>query len=315
MMIRFLRGVLVTFIAFSSVWAETRTMVIAIGAAGESEYGREFSEWAERWEKAAANAGMEVTVVGHAPVERAADRELLEKAIASEAQRDAGELWLVLIGHGTYDGRTARFNLRGPDVTVEDLKSWLSRVHRPLAVIDATSASAPFIPMLSGKGRVIITATKTGAEVNFARFGDYFSTAVANPNADLDKDGQTSLLDAFLVASRQTSEFYATERRVQTEHALIDDNGDGLGTPEDVTSAKKSARPIDGGLAREFVLLRNGALQRLSAELREKRDGIEAEIIELRSRKSEIPEPQYYQRLEKLLLDLAWLYEKASGRR
>ena len=26
-------------------------------------------------------------------------------------------LWLVLIGHGTFDGKTARFGLRGPDVT------------------------------------------------------------------------------------------------------------------------------------------------------------------------------------------------------
>src|SRR4029077_6004302 len=104
---------------------------------------------------------------------------------------------------------------------------------RPLAVIDCASASGPFINALSAPGRVIVTATRSGNEVNVTQFGGYFARAIANPAADLDKDGQTSLLEAFLFASRQVEQFYQEAGRLATEHALLDDNGDGLGTPAD----------------------------------------------------------------------------------
>jgi len=78
---------------------------------------------------------------------------------------------------------------------------------------------------LSATNRVIITATRSGNEQNFARFGQYFAEAITSTDADLDKDGQVSLLEAFLIASRRTSEFYKVEGRLATEHALIDDNG------------------------------------------------------------------------------------------
>jgi len=57
-----------------------------------------------------------------------------------------------------------------------------------------------------------------------------FADAINNPEADLDKDGQVSLLEAFLTASRQASEFYKINGRLVTEHALLDDNGDSFGT-------------------------------------------------------------------------------------
>src|SRR5213075_927990 len=81
--------------------------------------------------------------------------------------------------------------------------------------------------------RVIVAAARSGYEQNYARFGQYMAEAIADPTADLDKDGQTSLLEAFLTASRRVAEYYATEGRMVTEHALLDDNGDGFGTPAD----------------------------------------------------------------------------------
>ena len=59
------------------------------------------------------------------------------------------------------------------------------------------------------------------------------SEAIADPAADLDKDGQTSLLEAWLAAAQRTADFYKNEERLATEHSLLDDNGDGLGTPPD----------------------------------------------------------------------------------
>src|SRR5258708_34249236 len=102
---------------------------------------------------------------------------------------------------------------------------------RPLAVLQCASASGPFLNALSAPGRVIITATRSGYEVNATRFGGYLARAIADPAADLDKDGQTSLLEAYLAASRQAEQFYKEQGRLMTEHALLDDTGEGLGTP------------------------------------------------------------------------------------
>ena len=148
----------------------------------------------------------------------------------------------MVIGHGTFDGKEAKFNLRGPDLSAADLAEWLKPFRRPVAVINCASASSPFINKLSATNRVIIAATRSGYEQNYARFGEYISSAVADPQADLDKDGQTSLLEAFLMASRRVAEFYNTEGRLATEHALLDDNGDGLGTPTRCTSVSLGRR-------------------------------------------------------------------------
>ena len=174
----------------------------------------------------------------------------------------------MLIGHGTFDGHTAKFNLRGPDVTAEELAEWLKPLKRPLAVINCASASAPFINRLAGENRVVITATKSGDEQNFARFGQYISAAIADPAADLDKDGQVSLLEAYLTACRQVAEFYEQEARLATEHALLDDNGDGLGTPAAwfrglrATQRAKDGAALDGTRAHQFHLVASDREQR-----------------------------------------------------
>jgi hypothetical protein len=154
--------------------------------------------------------------------------------------------------------------------------------------------------------------------VNYARFGGYLAGAIADPAADLDKDGQTSLLEAFLIASRRTADFYATEGRLATEHALLDDNGDGLGTPADwfrgvraVKRAKDGASP-DGLRAHQFQLVRGGADAALSAAARARRDDLELSIARLRDLKGSLEEAEYLRRLEPLLLDLARLYEKSE---
>jgi hypothetical protein len=134
-------------------------------------------------------------------------------------------------------------------VSDKELADWLRPCNRPLAVIDCASASAPFLNKLSAPGRVVVTATRTGGEVHYARFGDYLSAAIADPAADLDKDGQTSLLEAFLAASHQTAEFYKQAGRLATEHALLEDNGDALGTPADWFQGTRAVRAAKAGAA------------------------------------------------------------------
>ncbi len=291
------------------------SIIVVVGAPGEDEFGNAFLESAARWEKAAQQAGARLTVIGREPAGTPTDYDQVKAAITGEPRAGSGELWLVLLGHGTFDGaKEAKFNLRGPDFSSSELAEWLNPILRPTAIIDASSASSPFMNKLSASNRVVITATRSGYEQNYTRFGRYMSETITDPASDLDKDGETSLLEAFLSASAKLSEFYKTEGRLATEHPLIDDNGDGLGTAPDwfrgVTAVKKAANnaSADGPRALQFALIHSSNEQKLPPEIRAKRDQIELSIAKFRDRKAEMSEDEYYQRLEVMLLELARLY-------
>jgi hypothetical protein len=297
---------------------EQRTLVLVIGAAGEPEYGDKFSAWAKLWEKGAAEGGMQVRVVGEDAETNENDLTRLQKILGEEVSRQAGELWLVFIGHGTFDGQTAKFNLRGPDISAADLAAALKPCHRPLAVVQCASSSGPFLTALSAPGRVVITSTRSGYEDNATRFGGYMAGAIASPAADLDKDGQTSLLEAFLMASRQVEEYYKNEGLLMTEHALLDDNGDGFGTPPDwfhgVRATKNAAggKAVDGLRANQMFLIRGTSEQMLSPETRARRDELERQVDALRAGKAAMKTDDYYKQLEGLMVQTARLYETNS---
>ena len=185
-------------------------------------------------------------------------------------------------------------------------------------ICNCASSSAPFLVKLSEPGRVVVTATKSGFEHNYARFGRYLAGAIAEPEADLDKDGQTSLLEAFLTASGRVDEFYSAEGRLVTEHALLDDNGDGLGTRADwfrgirpVQKAQDDA-PLDGYRAYQFHLVRSRAERRMPPDLRAKRDRLELEVMRLRDAREEFSEDEYFSKLEALLYEITRIYEQTD---
>jgi hypothetical protein len=321
---------------------DRQTLIVVVGAPGTDEYGAEFERWAAAWEQTARKGGAHLVRLGpgagaegapEAPgassaaspsgVHEESDRERLreaientiEKAVASEERRSTEALWLVLIGHGTFDGRAAKFNLRGPDVSAAELAGWLEPCRRPLAVINCASASAPFINRLSAPDRVVVTATRSGYEYNYARFGGYLAEVIAAQDSDLDRDEQVSLLEAFLAASARTAEFYEREARLATEHALIDDNGDGLGTPAEwfrgirATRRPRDGAQLDGPRANQFLLVRSARDRGMPADLRQRRDELELAIERLREEKQKLDADTYYARLEPILLELARLYE------
>jgi hypothetical protein len=285
-----------------------------LGAAGESEFGSNFVQQAQLWERACRQAAIGFTFIGLSASNSPTDHELLKLQLAALPAEGPTPLWLVLIGHGTFDGKEARFNLRGPDLTAADLAEWLQPFRRPVVVINTASASAPFINRLSASNRVVVTATRSGHEINFTRFGRHLAQAIADPQGDLDHDGQTSLLEAFLSAAARVAEFYKTEGRIATEHALIDDNGDGLGTPADwfrgLRATKKPQQgALDGARAHQIHLVLSPAEQALPAEVRARRDALELQVTRLRETKSSLPEDDYFRRLESLLLELARLHQ------
>ena len=293
-------------------------VIVVVGAAGTPEYAAQFTEWAGLWEKACLKGQAKYVSIGLDKTNGSSDRAKLQDILINESKQTSAALWLVFIGHGTFDGRAAKFNLRGPDISADVLAEWLKPFLRPVAVINAASSSAPFLSRLSARQCVIITATKSGFEQNYARFGQYLSESIANPKADLDKDGQTSLLEAFLTASNHVNEFYSAAGRLITEHALLDDNGDGLGTRADwfrgirpIQKAMDGAS-LDGYRAHQFYLVYSDDEMKMAPTLRTQRDNLELEVMKLRDSRETFSEDEYFSKLEELLSNIAQIYEQAE---
>ena len=303
--------------------ADRSELLLIVGAAGKDEYAAAFGLWADRWRQAAEQAGALVTVIGRAESTAdpgsTPDRDAVLAAVARSAGvKTTAPLWLVFIGHGTFDQRDARLNLRGPDLSAGELAEACRPLQRPLAAVICGSCSAPFLNALSGPDRCIITATKDGNQLQYSRFGEYMSAAIAGLEGDIDRDGQTSLLEAWLFASRRTADFYKTEGRLATEHSLLDDNGDQQGVRSEIfnglkTNAQiKADKPIDGRRAAELCLVLSPQERQLTAAQRQERDQLESELNQLKLQKEQLSESDYLQQLETILLKLARLYQAAE---
>lgn len=304
-------------------------LIVVVGAAGEPEYAEMFETWAERWRSTGQHEGWSITTIGAEANSMGADadatelgeaaesRELLRQAI--EDCEDASRVWIVLLGHGTFTAGKANFNLVGSDVSSEELASWAATVSGELILVNCSSASAPFLPELSGPKRMVITATRSGAEVNFSRFGGYLSKAILDTTADIDHDEEVSLLEAFLAASRRTEEYYIQTARLAAEHALLDDNGDSVGSEAGffagtrAVKASKGGVEIDGGLASRLIVRSSEKARLFTPELAKQRLAIETKLDSLRRQKTLLVEEDYWAELERLLLELAAIYEVAEG--
>jgi hypothetical protein len=283
-------------------------VLIVVGASGSPDYAGKFSQWAELWQATASKAGADSVLIGRSQEAGTTDRDRLRAILLQKASAGPEPLWIVMIGHGTFDGKEAEF------------AQWLSPSKRPIVVLDCTSASGPFINRLSGQDRIVVTATKSGYELNFARFGQYLAEAMGDERADLDKDGQVSLLEAFLMASSQVNEYYRNHSQLATEHALLDDNGDGLGTPAEwfrgtrATRRAKDGASLDGRRAHQIHLKKSDRERQMPPALRRRRDQIELSIAALRDQKDKLSEDVYYRRLEDLMVELARLYRDAAAK-
>ncbi len=298
--------------SFQDEPATDQHVVVVVGADGADEFSGQFSEWVGEWREAAKHTRL--TMIGTDETELS-DRERLQAAIRElESGTMTGEVWLVLIGHGTYDGKRAKFNLRGPDIESTELAEWVKPLRQRLVVINCASCSSPFINAISGSNRIVVTSTKDGSQYNFSRFGKFIACAINDPAIDLDKDGQTSLLEAFCSASQSVQGFYDQDNRLATEQALIDDNGDSLGTPAEWFDGVRANRNpktgiADGLAANQVFLQRRGVDAGLTAEQRTRRDGLESRLEKLRAEKTKMTQDQYLLEIEPILIALAELYQ------
>ena len=301
--------------------AKAGKLVLVVGAAGTPEFGEEFREWGERWRKVAEQSGLQFVSIGSEENQAAAtDRDLLRESLNSASDESTQPLWVVLIGHGTYARDVAKFNLRGPDVSGADLADWLTGVARPVVIVNCASASGPFVNRLSGPKRIVVTATRSGIEQNYARFGNYLSEAIGSPESDLDHDGEVSIQEAFLRASAGVRMFYQAEDRIETEHSLIDDNGDGKGTPATMfrgvrpNARAKDGLALDGTTALRITVAPSGGRLPFTLKELQERAEIESEIDLLRAKIGELDRQALDVALLPLMLRLSRIYQEAQIR-
>ncbi|HEU5217361.1 MAG TPA: hypothetical protein VFU23_01810, partial [Gemmatimonadales bacterium] len=210
-------------------------------------------------------------------------------------------LLIVLLGHGSGQGADSRLNLPGPDATAADFSTWLGPLTgRTVVLVNASSGSGDFVPALSGKDRVVVTATKSAMERNEITFGDHFARALVSESADADRDGRVTVLEAFDYARREVARGYETRGLLLTEHAQLDDDGDGKG------SAVPGSAPGDGALARTvaFGITPLPSDPKVAALVAERR-ALEGQVDALRRRKAAMDSTAYQRELERLLLEIA----------
>ena len=234
-----------------------------------------------------------------------ANRENVLRTLAALKGRVTTDdtLFIVLIGHGTFDGTAAKFNLVGPDMDSREWKAALDGNPARLVFVNTTSSSFQFVPALSGKNRIVIAATDSAAQKYATVFPQFFIEALdQGAKADNDKNGRLSVWEAFTYASQAVKQAFEKQGTLVTERSLIDDNGDGVGKEASATTG------TDGVLSKTTFLdplpastSSNPAL----AALEKRRVTIEADIEQLKAKKGDMPAGQYEEEFERLAIELA----------
>jgi hypothetical protein len=301
--------VLVFLLAPAAASAETRFALIVSGASGGEKYAEQMKQWRALLQSALVerhgfdaknirvltDESVQGGTTGSSANVRAAFGEL-RKVLTNDDL-----LLVVLLGHGTFDGDVAKFNLVGPDLAAADWNQMLGGLPSRLVLVNTTESSFPFLDALKGKGRVVITATNSAAQKYATVFPDYFVKALGEASTDLDKNGRTSILEVFDATSQGVKQHYEQRGQLSTERALLDDNGDGAGR-------EQGAEGPDGGLARIWNLDAESAAvannPELAALVKQQR-GLEAQAEELKAKKGDMPQPEWQAAYEKLMLELA----------
>ena len=297
--------------------AERYGLVIS-GVSGGEKYAAQQKKWREEI-ATFLTAGLAVPDANLVVLDEEHDAsstptaENIRRVLGDLRRRITGSdtLLLVLLGHGTYDGIDAKFNLVGPDLSAAEWKDALDGVAGRLVIVNTTEASFPFLEQLSARGRVVITATDSAAQRFATVFPEYFIRSLVDGSSDFDKNGRVSILEAFNAASAAVKQHYEQRGQLSTERPLIDDDGDGTGR-------EAGAPGADGTLAGTVYLDPEPGAQRSGdaevAALERQRLLVEARLQALRERKSSMSDAEYQAELEKILVELATIAQQIRQR-
>jgi len=276
--------------------AATHVLVLS-GKGGEAEYEERFQKWSATVEKASA------TATGDAQrVQRLSGKAATRTQIRATLQRAAQQLGagdqfvLVMLGHGSYDGREYRYMIEGDDVTGTELRQLLDAIPAQQLIVNATSTSGALAEGWSGPRRVVITATRSGGERNATRFGGFWAEALVSEAADLDKDGNVTAQEAYDYAVRKVADSFKSDTAILTERARI-----------------------AGNEPSRFVVARLGSAALFASDeqltaLRAEQDRVGEQLAALKARKAEMAEDDYYTRIEPVLVEIARVGARIDAR-
>jgi hypothetical protein len=296
-------------------------LLIIVGLGGDPDHGKTFHAWGTKLAEASERLGVpaermvylvDAPAEGDKLVSGRSTRDEITKAIdrfAKEAAPDDA-VFITLIGHGTPDGRSAKFNLPGMDLSAADFNALLKKLPtKQIVFVNTASASGPFVEELSGPGRTIVTATRNAAEQYATVFGGFFIDALTSEAADQDKNKRISVLEAFNYAKAEVARAYEQRGFLATEHALLDDNGDKEGSQTPLVADKSGKVSADGKVAQivAFGVAGDATLPsdpKLRALYLERRD-LERQVETLRLMKDGMPAAKYTAELERLATAIA----------
>lgn len=307
--------------------AAERYALIVSGASGGDKYAEAQKKWLASLESTLrqrlAFTGDRLVILSEdAAQTNGATKDNVTRTLTTLRQRVMADdvLLVLLIGHGTFDGQSAKFNLVGPDMSAEEWKKVLDGIPGRLVFVNTTSSSFPFIEELSGKNRVIISATDTTAQKYDTVFPEYFIQGLAEVSADNDKNGRLSVFEAFSYANQAVKQYYEKQGQLATERSLIDDNGVtiNLNTPAQAGGpGAKPAAPVPTAVLARTTYLDpepgSTTADPVLAALQKQKASLEAQIEALKIRKGELTQQQYDAELERLAIELARVTAKIAA--
>jgi len=300
--------------------------VILGGSGGEAEFSEQFRAWGTRLRDALVmRMGVPTDRVvllsepetEHAPSFATTNLESIRGVFAAMADQVTpdDDLYVYLIGHGSYLKNISKFHIPDEDLSATELNELLNRISaRRVVVLNSTSSSAGFINVMSDPERIICSATKSVSEVNATEFMGFFIEGLEDGSADRNHDDRISFLEACEQAAELTASWYTTEGLLATEHAIVDDNADGLGSrlPIELVTILSDGNDdadgeeiLDGALSRSCFIKDYQFHPDVSQELIDRYLRTLEAVEALKERKPELDAPTYLTELERLLIEAA----------
>ena len=297
--------------------------VILAGASPEDKYSDQIHGWALRLydiltKDYGYKPGQIILLMGRVDpgdvrITGVCRREMIQDKMRAlkKMLQPGDQVFFFLLGHGTGSEDEAKFVIPGPDITGREFAKILETLStQDIIVVNTTSASYPFSAALSGPGRVIVASTRSMAERYNTIFAQFFIAALDGHAGDRDKNRRVSMWEAFGFAGQKVKNWYTDQNRIPTEHAVLDDDGDGIFSAEPKPSAG------DGRLAQiayldllpsgpdthgVFSTVDAAGMRNLTAQIRM----LERSVTLLRNRKEELGQESYQKEMEALLIELA----------
>ena len=310
--------VLAVLMLAAPVAAAERYALIITGAHGEPAYAEQYAQWRQAavtalLERLAFDGSRITTLFEGGDAVHAATAEGVRRSLGGLRGKLAADdvLLVLLIGHGSFDGAEAKFNLVGPDLTSTEWAALIKPIPARVVMVNSTAASFPFLEHLAGARRIVITATDSVAQRFDTVFPEYFIRALTDGGADIDKNGRVSVWEAFSAASMGVRRYYTQRGQLATERALIDDDGDGVGREagEDGKDGSAASRlyfdpEVVGSAPTDEELIR----------LLQKRTALQIEADELKMRRQLMTPEEYQEEFERVMITLARISREIRNR-